>query len=93
MPKGRHGTRIIEMKICPICHKDFTRFKGVNKLTCSIKCGTQLRVTKVLGTTRKSIRESKINIKRICERQQLRKELESHLIDQLADSYDEGILI
>jgi len=92
MPTGIYGFRIIETKKCPMCGKDFDTFKGTFKQTCSMKCGTKLRVSKVIGTKRKSIRECKINMKRIIERDKLRKDLESHLIDQLADSYDEGAL-
>lgn len=75
-----------------MCGKKFDTFKGSYKQTCSLKCGTKLRVSKVIGTERKCIRECKINMKRIIERDKLRKDLESHLIDQLADSYDEGAL-
>lgn len=92
MPTGIYGHRVIEIKICPICNKEFNTFKGIFKQTCSMKCGTKLRVSKVIGTKRKSIRECNVNMKRIIERDKLRKDLESHLIDQLADSYDEGVL-
>lgn len=92
MPTGIYGRRVIEIKICPICNKEFNIFKGIFKQTCSMKCGTKLRVSKVIGTKRKSIRECNVNMKRIIERDKLRKDLESHLIDQLADSYDEGAL-
>lgn len=92
MPTGIYGHRVIESKICPICGKEFDTFKGTYKQTCSLKCGTKLRVSKVIGTKRKYIRDSKVNLKKLCERKKLRKDLESHLIDQLADSYDEGVL-
>lgn len=93
MPKGFRGTRVIETKICPICHKDFSQFKGLRRITCSMECGIKLRITKVLGTTREKIRDSKMNVREVLDRQKLRKELEAHLIDQLADSYDEGALV
>lgn len=92
MPTGIYGFRVIESKKCPMCGKEFDTFKGSYKQTCSLKCGTKLRVSKVIGTKRKCIRDSKVNIKKLCESKQLKKDQEAHLIDQLADSYDEGVL-